>query len=89
MVTGSNDIRVQFAARLAICEFEATGISYPKECRKLEDGGASDTELPRCVKRLEEKPQWWTSLSNSIQNVVVICTAVKHEVEKGLLALLL
>jgi len=74
--TTRSDLRYRYAARLAVCEFEATGILYPPECR---DGDGHK----KCIKRLEERPQWWTTLSNNIQNAMVICAAVRHEVEKG------
>lgn len=44
----------------------------------------ADTEtLLHCLKSLESKPQWWTSYSNSRQNAVVICQAVRSQVERG------
>ncbi|KAF8243185.1 hypothetical protein K440DRAFT_637719 [Wilcoxina mikolae CBS 423.85] len=70
-----SDLRYRYAARLAVCEFEATGIWYPSECRDRNG-------QKKCIKRLEERPQWWTTLSNNIQNAMVICAAVRHEVEK-------
>ncbi|KAF8539790.1 Tht1-like nuclear fusion protein-domain-containing protein [Trichophaea hybrida] len=70
-----SDLRYRYAARLAVCEFEATGIWYPPECR-------DHNGHRKCIKRLEERPQWWTTLSNNIQNAMVICAAVRHEVEK-------
>jgi hypothetical protein len=74
------DLRYQYAAQLAACEFEATGVWYPLECKGL----ARDTKKNmRCIKKLEERPQWWTTLSNNIQNSMVICAAVRHEVEQG------
>jgi DNA polymerase III alpha subunit len=70
-----SDLRYRYASRLAVCEFEATGVNYPSECR--------NGRHEKCIKRLEERPQWWTTLSNNIQNVLVICAAVRHEVEEG------
>lgn len=75
-------LKIFYAARLAICEFEATGISFPQECNDL-DGKLQEIKVMRCVKKLEERPQWWTTLSNNIQSAAVMCSAVRHEIEKG------
>jgi hypothetical protein len=81
------DLRYQYATQLAVCEFEATGISYPSECLNIAQG-TKDQRGPdkqaKCIRRLEERPQWWTTLSNNIQNAMVICAAVRHEVEQGM-----
>lgn len=76
-------LKISYAAQLAICEFEATGISFPRECKDLDRGKLLEVRVMKCVKKLEERPQWWTTLSNNIQNAVVMCSAIKHEVEKG------
>ncbi|KAI5807926.1 Tht1-like nuclear fusion protein-domain-containing protein [Peziza echinospora] len=82
-------IRTTYAVKLAICEFESTGINYPGECKAVRSGAPIlQHSLTRCLKRLEEKPQHWTTLSNNIQNVMALCAASRFEVEKGqLLAL--
>lgn len=76
-------LKISYAAQLAICEFEATGISFPRECKDLDRGKWLEVRVMKCVKKLEERPQWWTTLSNNIQNAVVMCSAIRHEVEKG------
>lgn len=68
----------RYAAHLAVCEFEAAGVAYPHECKDIARRGHH-----RCMKRLEERPQWWTTFSNSNQNAMMICVAVRHEVEQG------
>jgi hypothetical protein len=78
------DLRYRYAAQLAVCEFEATGIWYPDDCKSLD---SHKNWHGRCIKRLEERPQWWTTLSNNIQNAMVVCAAVRHEVEQGQCAL--
>jgi len=48
--------------------------------------GANDIEsrhLSQCLQSLESRPQWWTSYSNSRQNAVVMCQAVRADIEKG------
>jgi hypothetical protein len=47
---------------------------------------ANDIEsrhLSQCLQSLESRPQWWTSYSNSRQNAVVMCQAVRADIEKG------
>lgn len=85
-VQGSG-IRVAYAAQLAVCEFEATGINFPQECRDLNNRKFQEIKVMKCVKRLEGRPQWWTTLSNNIQNAAVMCSAVRYEVEKGMISL--
>ena len=81
-------VRISYAVRLAICEFKSTGIAYPSECKKVEDtvhsiSTASLSLWGNCIKKLEEKPQHWTTLSNNIQNALALCSAARHEIEKG------
>lgn len=76
-------LKISYAAQLAVCEFEATGISFPRECKDLDGGKWLEVKVMKCVKKLEERPQWWTTLSNNIQSAVVMCSAIRHEVEKG------
>ena len=45
--------------------------------------GLESEKLVACLKSLESRPQWWTSYSNSRQNAVVICQAVRSDIEKG------
>ncbi|KAF8429639.1 Tht1-like nuclear fusion protein-domain-containing protein [Tirmania nivea] len=86
------NVKISYAVRLAICEFKSTGVSYPSECKKLGSAGPSayTTTLVRqkCIKKLEEKPQHWTTLSNNIQNAVALCAAARHEIDKEELLLL-
>jgi len=47
---------------------------------------ANDSEsrhLSQCLQSLESRPQWWTSYSNSRQNAIVMCQAVRADIEKG------
>lgn len=89
-IEGKNDIlKITYAAQLAVCEFETTGIKYPRECQSTDGSPLRETRVMECVRRLEERPQWWTTLSNNIQSAVVMCSAVRHEVEKGTVLILL
>jgi hypothetical protein len=40
-------------------------------------------QVKQCISTLHSKPQWWTSYSNALQNVVVICQASRSAIEKG------
>lgn len=79
--TPHGNTKIQYAAQLAVCEFEAAGISYPPECSELTSPGGAG--LGRCLKALEERPQWWTTFSNNVQNALVICAAMRQAIEKG------
>lgn len=41
------------------------------------------TKLVDCLKGLGSRPQWWTSYTNARQNAVIMCQAVRGEIEKG------
>ncbi|RPA85292.1 hypothetical protein BJ508DRAFT_359027 [Ascobolus immersus RN42] len=80
--TFADNRKARLASRIAICEFESTGIDYPSECKTLkgEDGNFAREET--CIKRLGDRAQWWTTLSNSMQTVNVVCKSVGREVER-------
>ena len=81
------NVKISYAVRLAICEFKSAGVSYPSECKKLGSAGSGAYKptpaQQKCIKKLEEKPQHWTTLSNNIQNAVALCAAARHEIDKG------
>jgi hypothetical protein len=77
---GSGGLRFQYAAQLAACEFEAMGIDYPEECKSL---GTPNNRHSRCIHMLSKSPQWWTTLSNNVQNAMMICGSVRQEIEQG------
>lgn len=80
--------KAALAARIAICEFESAGIDYPRDCRALK-GGRADHGDDGCLRRLADRPQWWTTLSNSMQTVNVICKSVAREAQRGTLPFVL
>jgi len=43
-------------------------------------------QVRQCISALHSKPQWWTSYSNALQNVVVVCQASRSAIEKGKLS---
>ncbi|KAK6354960.1 hypothetical protein TWF696_004088 [Orbilia brochopaga] len=65
-----------FATKLAICELSSANVDYPRECK---GGLLARREIQRCLRRLESRPQWWTSWSNCLQSVGVLCNAVREE----------
>ncbi|EGX43348.1 hypothetical protein AOL_s00215g84 [Orbilia oligospora ATCC 24927] len=68
-----------FATKLAICELSSANVDYPRECR---GNIQSSKELKKCIKKLETRAQWWTSWSNCIQSVGVLCQAVREEAQR-------
>jgi len=72
--------KITFATKLAVCEFKAADVQYPRECH---DKLNAEWEVKRCVRKLEGRPQWWTSWSNCLQNIGVICQAVRHKADQG------
>ncbi|KAF2670443.1 hypothetical protein BT63DRAFT_454634 [Microthyrium microscopicum] len=40
------------------------------------------SQLQRCLSSLGEQPQWWTSYSNALQNVMTVCQASRGAAEK-------
>ena len=57
---------------------EANGKTKPRAANHLEP-----RHLRQCLQSLESRPQWWTSYSNNRQNAMVMCQAVRTDVEKG------
>jgi len=43
-------------------------------------------QIGQCLKGLSDTSQWWTSFSNSKQNVRSVCQASRHAIEKGWLS---
>jgi hypothetical protein len=54
-------------------------VDSPKECFHE----VSSHQMKNCLAALHERPQWWTSYSNALQNVLVVCQASRNGVEKG------
>ena len=51
--------------------------------RAIGESEVQSRHLSQCLQSLESRPQWWTSYSNSRQNAMVMCQAVRADVEKG------
>ncbi|KAG0639451.1 Tht1-like nuclear fusion protein-domain-containing protein [Tuber brumale] len=75
--------RILFGVQLAACEFEVDGLEFPFECRRFE--GARDKRVrsaKKCLRKLAQKSQWWTSYSNNRANGFSMCSAARREVER-------
>lgn len=87
------ETKSQYAITLAICEIAAADVITPTECerfipskREPRKGQYNPThmhESKRCLHALHSRQQWWTSYSNNLQNVVVVCEASRSMVERG------
>lgn len=73
-LTSVNDSqRMMFAAQLAVCEFQASNVDFPEICL----GGFA----AECVKKLETRPQWWTTYSGYYKLVGNLCLEYQRECE--------
>jgi len=91
--TALEEAKSQFAIRLAICEIAAADVATPAECehfvptnreqRKGRYNAVDRHQSRRCLRALHSRQQWWTSYSNNLQNVVVVCEASRSMVERG------
>jgi hypothetical protein len=91
--TALEETKSQHAIRLAICEIAAADVTTPAECehfvptdrepRQGQYNALSMHQSRRCLHALHSKQQWWTSYSNNLQNVVVVCEASRSMVERG------
>lgn len=92
------DVKEQYAARLAICEVTAAGVAPPEECRIFVPSNGRNrqacdsppcfehpprSQMKACLSALHKENQLWTSFSNSLQNVVHVCQAARIWVERG------
>ena len=87
------ETKSQYAIRLAICEIAAADITTPTECeqfvpssrepRQGQYNAITMHQSRRCLHALHSRQQWWTSYSNNLQNVVVVCEASRSMVERG------
>lgn len=65
----SANVRKQLAVRLAICEFQDSGVDYPNLCKKLD----SDSSYHQCVQDLQGSAQWWTLYSGNFRKLRLLC----------------
>jgi hypothetical protein len=49
----------------------------------LKEDKVNGKHLGKCLRSLESRPQWWTSYSNARQNAVVMCQAVRTNIDRG------
>ena len=59
------------------------GQSKGRSGHVLTDDRLTHKQLGQCLRSLETRPQWWTSYSNARQNAVVMCRAVRTDIDRG------
>lgn len=59
------------------------GVGANGRGKPLSANDIDSRRLSQCLQSLESRPQWWTSYSNSRQNAVVMCQAMRADIEKG------
>ncbi|KAI9138359.1 hypothetical protein BKA69DRAFT_776939 [Paraphysoderma sedebokerense] len=64
------------AIRLTKCEIATANIQAPMECQDFDN-------VTTCVESLSRIPQLWTSYSGYFRDVVSMCFAVRHEIQRG------
>ncbi|KAI9223385.1 hypothetical protein BC828DRAFT_376039 [Blastocladiella britannica] len=67
--------KVQYAIRLTLCEVATANMNVPAPCSWNEPGTA-------CVEALAQVPQLWTSYSGYFREVMSMCYAVRHQIER-------
>lgn len=70
----------------SIIKYWRAEVSEPVSVEKLCYPELTASEVKQCLGALHSKPQWWTSYSNALQNVLVVCQASRNAIEKGMLA---
>ncbi|AMD20897.1 HDR155Wp [Eremothecium sinecaudum] len=76
--TITTEERTQAAVKLSVCELHASNVkNIPLECTQGSD-------IPICLKRLQNSPQWWTTYSGYYQRLPSICfeNALPYEKEQ-------
>lgn len=87
--TLSDDDRAAFAVRLTLCELALAHIRPPRQCAAATtDVGATLLHNDRvtrskCLRQLEENPQFWTSFSGNFRSIRTICLSERNNHEKG------
>ncbi|KAH8552718.1 hypothetical protein BGW37DRAFT_528124 [Umbelopsis sp. PMI_123] len=69
------------AIALTKCELETANHSLPPVCA----GATTEQELLQCVASLAQIPQWWTSYSGYLRQVVSMCYAMRHSIERDIM----
>ncbi|SCV67463.1 BQ2448_5074 [Microbotryum intermedium] len=86
----ANDLRVKTAVKMALCEIKTSrSTQSPQECRAFEaardksnENGESD--LSSCIEQvfsrlaLSRSPQYWSSYSGYLREIVVLCSAYRR-----------
>lgn len=83
----------RFIPTIAACNQETSTIKrlWSPRSQSVDSKGFETTCYPtftpsntkQCINSLSTRPQWWTSYSNALQNVLIVCQAGRDAVEKG------
>ncbi|GAA5967466.1 hypothetical protein JCM11641_000555 [Rhodosporidiobolus odoratus] len=74
----SDPLRSDVAARMAMCEIEtAEGGKVPRECKDWQDGRRKSS-VGGCVEALARSPQYWSSYSGYLREIVSFCSAFRR-----------
>ena len=89
------EVRVWYAAQMALCEIKEAGDVPPAECLDMQIPVIRDFEnydlvpIPHlrsdmevCVKALKSEPQTWTSFSNNRQNANALTYLARQDIER-------
>ncbi|KAI9164539.1 hypothetical protein H9P43_008398 [Blastocladiella emersonii ATCC 22665] len=76
-LTATEEEKQQYAIRLTLCEVATANVNVPVQCLVANPGTS-------CVEALHQVPQLWTSYSGYRRDVLAMCYAVRHAIEREL-----
>ncbi|KAJ3364819.1 hypothetical protein GGF32_000996 [Allomyces javanicus] len=76
-LTVSQAEKISYAVRLTLCEIGSANIYVPPQCLHGTVGNS-------CIEALAQVPQLWTSYSGYFRDVMAMCYAVRHHIEREL-----
>ncbi|ORZ39256.1 Tht1-like nuclear fusion protein-domain-containing protein, partial [Catenaria anguillulae PL171] len=76
-LTIKQEEKIQYAVRLTMCEVATANMNVPTSCSQANPPSA-------CVEALAQVPQLWTSYSGYFREVMAMCYAVRHQIEREL-----
>ncbi|KAI9365463.1 hypothetical protein DFJ73DRAFT_807870 [Zopfochytrium polystomum] len=79
-VHSTDEEKIEYAVRLTNCEIRTASVEPPPEC---ENG--QKFSIKKCIEIYASSAQLWTSYSGYLRDVMTMCLAVRHAVERELL----
>ncbi|KDE07104.1 hypothetical protein MVLG_02674 [Microbotryum lychnidis-dioicae p1A1 Lamole] len=79
-----NELRVKTAIKMALCEIRTSRSTRgPKECQPFEAGtdesnAGEEPDPSSCVEALSRSPQYWSSYSGYLREIVILCSAYRR-----------